>query len=174
MVIVCRSGKSQRGMKAEIKVQAQQHALAQGTQPIEREVLRRLLIDKEFRFYYDALGCPDWFTAGPLRELCAEISQGTSVDDLMNDPRFAPQVSAIMLAEPLTDSTEQLLLRHNNLYLEREIARLSQEFKRASAEGDAQRENELMVKVLELKKQIRVVAGLKDSGYYAAGDVAGV
>jgi DNA primase len=158
-------GKTQHGMKAEIKQQAQQHALAQGTQPIEREVLRRLLIDKEFRFYYDALGCPDWFTTGPLRDLCAEISAGTAVDDLMNDPRFAPQVSAIMLAEPLADSNEQLLLRHNNLFLEREIACLSQDFRRASAAGDTQRENELMVKVLELKKQIRVVAGLKDAGY---------
>jgi DNA primase len=162
--------KSQRGLKAEIRAQVQQQALAQGTQPIEREVVRRLLIDPEFRFYYDALGCPDWFTSPQLSELCAQIAAGTAAADLMDDPRFAPQVSAIMLAEPLADSNEQLLLRHNNLFLEREIARLSHEFKRASAAGDTARENELMVKVLELKKQIRVVAGLKDSGYAGAGE----
>jgi DNA primase len=162
--------KSERGAKAALRSELHQKKMAEGTQPIEREVLRRLLIDPEFRFYYDALGCPDWFTSAPLRELCAQIAAGTPASELMDDPAMAPQVSAIMLAEPLADSNEQLLLRHNNLFLEREIARLSHEFKRASAAGDTTRENELMVKVLELKKQIRVVAGLKDAGYSTGAD----
>ena len=163
--------KSQRGMKAEIRANAQQKALSEGTQPIEREVLRRLLVDKEFLFYFDALGCPDWFTSAPLRELCTRITAGAPASELMDDPAMAPLVSAIMLADPLTDSSEQLLLRHNNLFIERSIARLSQEINRLIADGDAEQAERLMEQAYDLKRQIKPVAGLRDSGYTAGSDM---
>jgi hypothetical protein len=157
--------RNERGLKAGIKAELHQRSLAAGTQPIEREVMRRLLTDEEFRFYYSALAQPEWFSAPVLRELYALIAEGETPEHIASDARFGQLVTGIMLAEPLADSSEQLLIRHNNLHLEREIARLSAEFRAASAAGDTQRENELMLEVMRLKKQIRIVSGLKDSGY---------
>ncbi|MDQ3023789.1 MAG: DNA primase [bacterium] len=159
-----------RGMMAAVRAEMYTRAMAGGVQPIEREVMRRLLTDEEFRFYYSALARPEWFASPVLRELYGLLAQGNTPEYIATETKYGHLVTGIMLAEPLADSSDQLLLRHNNLHLEREITRLTTEFRAASAVGDTQRENELMQEVLTLKKQIRIVSGLADSGYSPTQD----
>ena len=142
---------------------ARNMASMQGSVPIEREVLRRLATDEEFRFIYLRLATTEWFALALHREIYAELSAAASVDNVIHDDRFRAFFAELLSRPPDSEETEaaqSLITRHNNMYLERRVLQLMAEIRQATQSGDAAREQQLLMKMIETKKQIRPVQGI--------------
>jgi DNA primase len=148
-----------------------QEVVLQGAMPVEREVLRRLVADEEFRYLYSVQGkvepyidAREWF-ADPLhREVYEELAGAADSGVLVHDPRFEALFAEMFSREPLMDENEQLLLRHRNYHLEMLVHALEAEHRIAVREGNHDRQAALLSKVLEIKHYIVPVRG------YVAGE----
>jgi len=146
-------------------------AVVQGAMPVEREVLRRLAADEEFRYLYSVQGkvepfidAREWFADRLHREAYDELVKGAEPGVLVHDPRFEALFAELFSREPLMDENEQLLLRHRNYHLEGLVHALEAEHRVAVREGNREREAALLSQVLDLKHYIVPVRG------YVAGE----
>ncbi|MCH7472259.1 hypothetical protein IIA79_04835, partial [bacterium] len=150
--------------RARLTQEVRNKALMQGTQEIEREIIRRLFTDEEFRYTFSILGDAEWFSDPLLGEIYSQLAAGAEQSVLIHDERYAALFAGILSSEPSADDNEQLLIRHKNCFLERRVAELTAEHMSAGGTGDPERERELFHRVQELKAQIRDVRGLDATG----------
>jgi hypothetical protein len=148
------TGRGGPGSYREVKQGAQQRAMLTGASNIEREIVRRLLNDEQFRFIYCGLAQAEWFEDPALRTIYAALLHD-ALDGLHADAAWAALLAELSMAEPLLDDDEKLLRRHRNLFLQREIQRLLMQCQAASQAGDVDLERSLIAEVQRLKGQMR-------------------
>lgn len=143
---------------------ARNRAAMQGSQPVEREVLRRLATDDEFRFIYLRIAQPEWFVNGLHREIYnALLLEQEKPDRVVHDDRWR-RFFAELLSRPQEEeqesSADMLIRRHCNIFLERRVAELLREMKQEEQRGNHERVQQLTIELLDTKKQIRPVQGI--------------
>ena len=141
--------------KQQLAQQVRERALMQGALPIEREVLRRLFTDEEFRFVYHELAEPAWFAIPQHQALYEEMIAADEPDRLIHDDRFKELLTELLNTEPLQDDNDGLLARHNIMYLEREATAASAQLREADAAGDTDKLRMLTEQIQQLKAQMR-------------------
>lgn len=143
---------------------ARNMASMQGSVPIEREVLRRLCGDEEFRLLYSRLAEPQWFVLNVHREIyLAMLDSLENIDKVLHDDRWRSFFAELLSrsddgveAEPALS----LITRHSNMYQERHVAQLIVDIGRAEQSGDVVRVSALHQELIETKKRIRPVQGI--------------
>lgn len=146
--------------KAQLRDEARKTALTQGTEPIEREILRRILIDEEFRLTFGVVGDPAWFSSGVLKAAYETLITDGNPDSLAHDPKFSQLYAEICAFAPMRDDNEQLINLHQDIYLNRSLTEVEKQCDAASQAGDIERERELQHQYYELKKQIKNTRGI--------------
>lgn len=147
--------------KSALRQQAQQQALLQGAAPIEREAMRRLLDDEQFRFYFAELAAPDWFETPAFRQAAAALAGGLAPQELVHGGgELGELLASLLLGEALAEDHEHILSRLQNMYLQRRIDALQREFEAASRAGDSAKETALLREVGELRMQQRQIRTL--------------
>lgn len=156
--------------KAVLSHSMRQRALMQGTSPIEREVVRRLVQDEELRLVYSMqdqiepfIDAADWFEDPLLREVYEELQRATDPDMVLHDDRYTALFAALLTAAPLNDDNEGLLKRHRNHFLNRLVERHVAAQRQKAAAGDIQGEMDEFRRVQELKSYIVPVLSLHES-----------
>lgn len=147
--------------------EARQQAKLQGARHIEREVLRRLLSDDEFRYTCGVLaemeGFAAWLTDPLTREVFAKLAAGEQPQQITAEEKLAAPLAGVLNAEPLLEDNDLLLIRLRNMHLERRINELMARHKDAAAAGDDALELRIIAEVQQLKRQIKPLRSL-DSG----------
>ena len=142
-----------------------QRAKLQGARQLEREVLRRLLTDGEFRFTCLTLaeleGFGDWLTEPGVREAFDLLLAGEDPQVIMGRESFSPMLAEALNTEATLEDNEQLLVRLRNEHLKRREQELMQLYKEAAAAGDTVREREILREVQELKRLIKPLRGFE-------------
>ncbi len=143
--------------KARLREELKQKSLLQGAEPVEREVLRRLVVSEEFRHFYSVLAGAEWFAKTEHAAAYARLLEGGDPDALVQDGSFAQLFASILADGPRFDDNEQLLVRHRNFFVERKIAEKTAEWHKAAQNKDTALADELMREILKLKAQIKPV-----------------
>lgn len=153
--------------KPQRQTQSQQQVKLYGSRRIEREVLRRLLADEEFRYTCSVLanleGFADWLSDPLLIEAFTRLRTGADPAELTADEQLAGAMAEVLSAEALLDDNDLLLTRLRNNYFERCIHELASRHKDAAAAGDRALELRLFAEVQELKRRIKPLRSL-DNG----------
>jgi DNA primase len=148
---------------SSLRQETQRRALLQGSAPIEREAVRRLLTDEQFRFYFGQIGQAEWFESEPYRAIWRALAADQSPDSLIHgeDLELGTHLSELLAAEALKDDNDALLARMNNQYLQRRIDALMAQYSEAERSKDEERMLALMSELLSLKQQFRQIRGLE-------------
>ncbi|MBN2082971.1 DNA primase [bacterium] len=137
--------------------------LSISTHPLttEREVTRRLVAHDAFRFVYLALALEEpvaeWFADSQMRAIFELLAGGADIQQVVHSEEHKQLLSELLAAEPLLDSTEQLLTRHRNLYYQRREVVISAELRRAITARDEERQAALFQELKLIKQKIKPV-----------------
>jgi len=149
--------------KVHKTTQARQHSVMQGSQTIEREVLRRILDDEAFRMIYLAIAMEEpvaeWFIDERFREIFLRINDGDDPAMLIHDDALSNLCSELLISEPFLDDDEALMTRHRNEFIKRQIQDVTAELHRVFNSGNAELEAKLFKHLKELKRSIKPVTG---------------
>jgi DNA primase len=155
--------------RTQLKQEAQQKALLQGSQPVEDEVARRLLTDKAFLAEClrraassgQPLAAADCFTSARAHGLFAALRSGADPAAMPYSEEHAAYAAELLTAaELLQDSNEQLLQRLENDYWQRQFDATMAEYAAAEAAGAEARLRELELRLVAIKQRIRRPGGL--------------
>jgi hypothetical protein len=168
-VAAARSSPGQVSPYQQSRLQAQQKALLQGSQPLEDELARRLLTSEAFRRRCLSLASvPDeplydlnCLASPPVRMLFLALVGGADAAALPYDEAHAAYSAELLTRhEPLQESDDQLLTSIANAYFKRRVDDLLAAHGQAEAAGDADAALLLALQVQQLKKRIRPLASL--------------
>ena len=148
---------AERQTRGELEQRTREKALLQGASPTEREVVRRLISDDEFRLVYTMVDRRNWFADKLLGDIYTELLEGADPKVLMHDERYDSVFAELLAGEALVDDHEQLIRRHQNFHLQRRVDELVAQ---ANSAGNSASEAELMQEIVRLKSQIREVRGI--------------